>query len=94
MASAKDYVGFSFPPFQIEERIGAGYECEVYRVRNEGTGRSFALRLPGREESLWIEGIALYGGRIVSDKGQLNRLEAPIVDEIVIGSPIFVRQRG
>jgi hypothetical protein len=38
-----------------------------------------------------LEGIAVYAGRVAAQKSEINRVGGSSVEEIVIGSPIFVR---
>jgi hypothetical protein len=56
-----------------------------------------SLREPyiGSLESLpLVSGIAIYGGRVAASRTQLRRLGFPDVTELIIGSPIYIRQKA
>ncbi|MFJ6988650.1 MULTISPECIES: hypothetical protein [unclassified Streptomyces] len=53
MIAPHDYVGQDFAWFSIAKHIGSGAEAEVYLCWHAPTQRSYVLRLPAEDDSLW-----------------------------------------
>jgi hypothetical protein len=63
----------------------SGLQRPVSRVFAEITAQTKGLSLPV------LKGIAVYAGRVAALQSEINRVEGNSVEEIVIGSPVFVR---